>query len=321
VVLPRRAARAAADVRGREQLSERPNLREALAVWALFGLMLTAVVVTYSRVPADELYHVSETGVAGGLGRALVALNFPIALAAVPLALIAALRIGERWAYGVGVVASVLCWVVAVPGVVDQADLDARPVNAIPAAGVGLALALTILAVARRGLGSPVLRLPGDPARLALAAVLVVVGLPWFFADLGVYIGHVPVLGDLYMSNELAQTAENPNHRVVHLGQHHGAHGVYLWLTALALTRVLPQIAGRLRRFLAFYLSLMLVYGLALVANDAWGEQVVARDWASWNIPSVLEPKPTLAWAVVLAAAVAVDVLLLRPRGGRARPS
>jgi hypothetical protein len=291
-----------------------------VAVWALFGLMLTAVVITYSRVPPDELYHVDETGLAGGFGRALVALNFPIALAAVPLAVFAALRIGERWALAVAAVASVLCWVVAVPGVVDQADLDATPVNAIPAVGVALALVLTIVAIPQRGLGSPERRLPGDPARVVLAGVLVLVGLPWFFADLGIYIGHVPLLGDVFMSNELAPTAENPNHRVVHLGQHHGAHGVYLCLTALALTRVLPQLTGRLRGVLTFYLSLMLVYGLALVAEDAWGEQVVARDWASWKIPSVLEPKPTVPWLVVLGAAVVVH-LLLRPRGERLQPS
>jgi hypothetical protein len=291
-----------------------------VAVWALFGLMLTAVVITYSRVPPDELYHVDETGLAGGFGRALVALNFPIALAAVPPAVFAALRIGERWAVAVAAVASVLCWVVAVPGVVDQADLDATPVNAIPAVGVALALVLTIVAIAQRGLGSPERRLPGDPARVVLAGVLVLVGLPWFFADLGIYIGHVPLLGDVFMSNELAPTAENPNHRVVHLGQHHGAHGVYLCLTALALTRVLPQLTGRLRGVLTFYLSLTLVYGLALVAEDAWGEQVVARDWASWKIPSVLEPKPTVPWLVVLAAAVVVH-LLLRPRGERLQPS
>ncbi len=150
--------------------------------------------------------------------------------------------------------------------------------------------------------------------------MLVLVGLPWFFADLGIYIGHVPLLGDLYMSNELQPTADNANHRVVHLGQHHGAHGVYLAVTALALTRVLPQVAGRLRGVLAFYLSLMFVYAIGLVIEDGWGEQVVARDWASWKIPSVLEPKPSVAWAVVLATAVVLDVLLLRPRAGRSQP-
>jgi hypothetical protein len=291
-----------------------------VGVWALFALMLVAVVITYSRVDPSELYHVQDSGLAGGLGRALVSLNFPIALAAVPLAALAARRIGERWAAIAAVVAAVLCWVVAVPGVVDQGDLDARPVNAIPALGVALALVLTIVATEQRGLGTPVRRLRGDPVRLVVAVLLVLAGLPWLFADLGVYIGHVPLLGDLFMSNDLAPTADNPNHRVVHLGQHHGAHGVYLGLTALALTRVLPQVAGRLRGVLAFYLSLMFVYAIGLVLEDGWGEQVVARDWASWKIPSVLEPKPSIAWAVVLAAAVALDVLLFRSRAARSRP-
>jgi hypothetical protein len=299
----------------------RPNLVEAVAVWGFFGLMVVAVVATYSRVPADELYHVSETGLAAGLGRALVSLNYPVALVAAPLAVVAALRIGRHWALWAAAVAAVLCWVVAVPGVVDQDDLDAKAVNAIPALGVVAALALTIVAVSTRGLGSPERRLPGDGARLLVAAGLLLVGLPWFLADVGAYIGHVPLLGDAFLSNERAPTVENPNHRVVHLGQHHGGHGVYLALAALALTRVLPQIQGRLRAVLTFYFSLMLVYGIAIVLEDAWGEQVVARDWASWRVPNVLEPRVTGAWVVVLAIAAAVHVFLLRPRAGRPRPS
>jgi hypothetical protein len=300
----------------------RPGLAEAVAVWTFYGLLLVAVTVTYERVAPEQLYHVDETGLHGGFGRALVAVNFPIALVAVPLALIAALRLGTRAALLVAIAASVVCWVVAVPGVVDQGDLDARAVNAVPAVGVALALLLTVVALVRTGVGSPEWRLPGDPARLALAILLVVVGLPWLFAAVGAYIGHVPLLGDLYLSNELRPTADNPQHRIVHLGEHHGADGLYLALTALFLSRVLPQIRGRSRGFLSFYFSLMLVYGLALVAEDAWGEQVVARDWASWKIPSVLEPEPTIAWAVLLLAAVAVRLTVFRtarPGSGRAR--
>jgi hypothetical protein len=299
----------------------RPNLVEAAAVWCFYGLMVIAVVATYSRVPPGELYNVHETGLRGGFGRALVAVNFPIALVAVPLALLAGLRLGSRLALGVAVTASLLCWVVAVPGVVDQDDLDARAVNAVPALGVALALALTLVAVARTGLGSPAGSLPGDRVRAVLGAVLVLIGLPWLFADLGAYIGHVPLLAEVFLSDELRPTPDNPDHRVVHLGQHHGGHGLYLALTALALTRVLGQTEGRWRAFLSFYLSLMLVYGVALVVEDTWTEQVVARDWAAWKIPSVLEPEPTVAWGVLLLAAVAVYVTAFRRRAERPRPS
>lgn len=299
----------------------RPSLVEAVAVWGFYGLMLLAVVATYSRVAPDELYHVDESGLRGGLGRAFVAVNFPVALVAAPLALLAALRLGSSRALGAAVAAFLLCWVVAVPGVVDQGDLDAKAVNVVPALGVALALGLTLIAVVRTGLGSPVRPLPGDRARVVFGIGLVLIGLPWLFADLGAYIGHVPLLGEVFLSEELRPTPDNPNHRVVHLGQHHGGYGLYLALTALLLTRVLPQVEGRWRAFVSFYLSLMLVYGIALVAEDAWGEQVVARDWASWKIPSVLEPEPTIAWGVLLAAAVAVWVTAFRRREARPRPS
>jgi hypothetical protein len=297
-----------------------PNLVEALAIWALFGLMLLAIVATYARVPAAELYNVTETGLKGGLGRALVSVNFPVALVAVPLGLLAALRIGERWSFALALLASLLCWVVAVPGVVDQDDLDAKPVNVVPALGVALALTLTVVAFARGGLGSRERRLRGDPLRLLAGIVIVLLGLPWIFADLGAYIGHVPVLEELFLSEELRPRPDDPHHRVVHLGQHHGGHGIYLGLTALVLTRVLPQLHGRVRPFLGFYLSLMLVYGLAIAAEDFWTEQVRARDWTSSRVPNVLEPRPTLAWAGVIALALLTTLVVLRERAEK-RPA
>ena len=56
--------------------------------------------VTYSRIRPEELYHVSRSGLAGGLGRALVFLNFPAALAAIAIVLLVADRTGWSWAHG-----------------------------------------------------------------------------------------------------------------------------------------------------------------------------------------------------------------------------
>ena len=115
-----------------------PSQGEALGAWALWGAVTLAVLVTYSRLDATELYNVSEEGLAGGLGRAVVLLNFPIALrrgrarsrrrrgAAVEM--VAGRGPGDRAAARV------------VPFTVDQDDLDVRWVNAIPALGVALAL-------------------------------------------------------------------------------------------------------------------------------------------------------------------------------------
>ena len=45
---------------------------------------------------------------------------------------------------------------------------------------------------------------------------------------------------------------------------------------------------------------------LGNVANDFWLEQVVKRGWTSWEIPSVLQPRATWAWAVLLAGTALV---------------
>jgi hypothetical protein len=105
------------------------GLADLLAVWLMFLIAALAVFVTYSRVPPAELYNTSVGGVAGGAGRTLVFLNYPVALAAVAIAVICADRraaSGRRTAVPAAAIGIGLCLVVAVPGVVDQGDLDAR---------------------------------------------------------------------------------------------------------------------------------------------------------------------------------------------------
>src|SRR5690242_8419616 len=116
--------------------------RELRVVWALVACVAVAVLVTYARLPADELYHVTGSGIEGGLSRVLVELNFPDAIIALGV-------LGVLAPYAprlLGVVAAVLCAVVVVPGVVSQDHLDARWINVVPALGVALALALSLRA-------------------------------------------------------------------------------------------------------------------------------------------------------------------------------
>ena len=264
------------------QRSEGPGLREAYVVWGLLGLAALIDVVTYSRIDPHDLYHVSRGGLADGLGRALVFLNFPTALAAIAIVLLVADRTGWRWP---AVVSIVLCAVIVVPGVVDQADLDAKWINVAPALGVAIALLLTLRA-GRGGWGDP----RGDRIRSGVAIALAILALPWMFAFVGFYFpgSHVIYHGE-------------PR---VHLGEHHGLEGYLLVLTALLLSRQLP----RMRRPtpLGLYLSLMIPYGIGNMANDAWYEQVVKRGWIHWRIPGVLEPSLSWMWGLLIVAGAAI---------------
>ena len=152
------------------QGSAGPGLREAYVVWELFGLVALIDVITYSRIDPQDLYNTSHGGLAGGLGRALVFLNFPTALAAIAIVLLVSDRTGWHWP---AILAVVLCAVIVVPGVIDQADLDAKWINAAPALGVAIALVLTLRA-GRDGWGDP----RGDPIRIGVAVVLGILALP-----------------------------------------------------------------------------------------------------------------------------------------------
>jgi hypothetical protein len=90
----------------------------------------------------------------------------------------------------------------------------------------------------------------------------------------------------------------------VHLGEHHGFEGYLLVLTALLLSRQLPNM--RHPTALAAYLSLMIPYGIGNMLNDGWNEQIVKRGWTDWKIPGVLQPGFTWMWGLLIVAGAAI---------------
>jgi drug/metabolite transporter superfamily protein YnfA len=263
--------------------NRQPLPLEVVAVWTLFAVDAAAMLVTYSRLPARELYHVSGSGLTGGLSRVLVFSNFSTALVAIAILALLADRTPDRRVRVAALGGVILCAAVFWPGVVKEADLDARPVNALSALGVLVAVVLTWLASRDGTRWNP--RRRGDLARIAVAVAAVVLALPWISAEAGFFLDGRPA---------------------VHHGHHHGLDGVLLLLSALLLSRAVPAMRRRkLRIATGMYLALMAAYGFAIAANDFWFEQVVKRRWTSWTIPNVLYPKASIAWAlIVLGAAV-----------------
>jgi hypothetical protein len=288
--------------------ASRPGLAEVLAVWALFGLVAAEVLVAAARVATAELYNVSETGIVGGAGRALVFVGYPTAFVAIAILALLVERLRRRWVLVVAAVAAVLCATVAWPGVVEQSDLDAKPANAFAGIGVLISVGLTVFALARGGIGA--VRPFGsrwDIARLALAVVLLLASIPWILADVGVKAEDVPGLGALFMSGEVLPEPGHPDLIAVHLGHHHGMDGTLLALAALALSRTFSSVRGRIMpHALGFYLSLMLVYGLANALQDFWLEQLVKRGTTSHRIPTLTVPEASPAWAAIVAAALLI---------------
>ena len=233
-------------------------------------------------------------------------------------------RLGGGAAKAVAVLAVVLCAVVFWPGVVDQGDLDARPVNALAAFGVGLAFVLTV--AGRRQAAAP--RPPGDMLRLMLVLCTLIAAPPWIGAELGFYLDGVPLLGWLYRTGAPPHGVHvaAPALASVHHGHHHGMDGALLVCSALLLSRLLPTTRGAWRAVVAGYLSLMLAYGAGNIANDFWLEQVVKRGWTTWAIPNVLQPQVAWVWGVIVALALLVWLAVMtdgapRPaRSARRRP-
>ena len=277
-------------------------------MWGLCGLIALSILVTYSRVPHGELYHVSGDGLSGGLSRSLVFVNWPGALIAIAVLGVVLDRVHRPL---VGLIALVLCAVIAVPGVIEQADLAAKWINVVPAIGVAIVLALTALA-ARDGIGGWGDN-RGDWLRIAVVVALALVAVPWIFAEQGVYVGDIPGLRSIFLSKKIIH-----GEAAVHLGEHHGFVGFQVLVAALLLSRELPRMRASVRRTaLAVYLSGLIAYGLGNIANDVWGEQVVKRGWTAWKLPSVVRPDANWLWLVVLAVTAVIFFTALKPRRDR----
>jgi hypothetical protein len=293
---------------------QKPGLGEVYVVGLLFALAAVAVFVTYWRLPPSELWKVTQSGPAGGAGRAFVFLSYSAALAAIAVVAIVVDRLEDRRAVLLGIASCVLCATVAIPGVQTPDDLDAKWANLPAVLGVGLAAGLTAwAAVSGRPERMRATR-AGDLARLGAGLVVLVFATPYIAAELGFFLDGVPLLGWIFQTGRLRPEPDGSFvHAAGHHGHHHGLDGFLLAVTALLLSRLLGGIRRHgLRALAAAYLSLMLVYGLANMANDLWTEQVVKRDWTSWQIPDVLFPSLSPAWAAIVACAGVVYLAFWR---------
>jgi hypothetical protein len=280
-------------------------LTEIWVVWVLFGLATVAVFETYWRLPPAELWKVTNSGFVGGAGRAFVFVSFSAALAALAVLPIVADRLDDRRADIAAIVAFVLCATVAIPGVQTPSDLDPKWSNTVAVLGIVLAVGLTAWAAARGRAELVETTRAGDRARLVLGGVTLFFAAPYIAAELGFFLDGVPLLGWIFQTGALTpEPGAGYLHATVHHGHHHGLDGFLLVATALLLSRLLGGIRRPWARTLvAAILSLMLVYGLANMVNDLWIEQVVKRGWTSWQVPDVLVPAASLAWAAMLVAA------------------
>jgi hypothetical protein len=279
-------------------------LREVWVVWLLSALATIAVFETYWRIPPSELWKVHNSGFVGGIGRALVFVGFSPAVAAFGVLPIVADRLEERRADVLAIVAAAFCATVAF--VQTPSHLDPKWSNVLPVIGVGLAVALTAWASSRGRPERVRTSRASDRARLVLWLLVLFWSAPYIAAELGFHLDGVPFFGWFFQTGVIKpEPGSGDLHAAVHYGHHHGLDGFLLATAALLLSRLLGGMR-RLRTLTAAILSLMLVYALTNLVNDLWTEQVVKRGWTSWEVPDVLQPSVSLAWAAMLVAAAVI---------------
>jgi len=290
--------------------------RATFLVWLLFLLTAIAVFETYWRLRASELWKVHNTGFIGGAGRTYVFLSFSAALAAIGILPIVVDRLEDRRADLAGLVALVLCATVALPGVQTESHLDPKWSNLPAVLGVALTLLLTVWASRSGRREFPRTSARGDAARLLVGGLSFFFAAPYIAAELGFFLDGVPVLGSIFLTGAIRpEPGAGYSHAAVHHGHHHGMDGFLLTATALLLSRLVGSIRRPvLRTLTAVYLALLLVYGLTNQVQDLWTEQIVKRGWTGWEIPNVLHPSLSAAWAAMIACGLVIYALPLSPR-------
>jgi hypothetical protein len=297
----------------REERSRIAGLGEVGWSWLVYLVVIPPVVITYARLAPGSTYHFNATGlIGGGLSRALTDLNYPVAMAAIPLAAISFARLGGRRVGTWSLIAVALCLVAFVPGVNSVDDLTARWINVPAAAGCAVALVVSVVAIRKLGATLAPGRTGWDILRIVLAAVVLLWAVPWMFAAFGSYASDAPLIGHIYRAHQ--PTPGEPGLASVHLGLHEGLAGTQMVLTALLLSRLLRTIEGRprLRISISLYLGLLLSYGAVVALNDGWNEQLVKRGTVSFQTPYLLTPKLEIGWALLLLSAVAVHLVWFR---------
>jgi len=290
--------------------------RATFLVWLLFLLTAIAVFETYWRLRASELWKVHNTGFIGGAGRTYVFLSFSAALAAIGILPIVVDRLEDRRADLAGLVALVLCATVALPGVQTESHLDPKWSNLPAVLGVAITLLLTVWASRSGRREFPRTSARGDAARLLVGGLSFFFAAPYIAAELGFFLNGVPVLGSIFLTGAIRpEPGAGYSHAAVHHGHHHGMDGFLLTATALLLSRLVGSIRRPvLRTLTAVYLALLLVYGLTNQVQDLWTEQIVKRGWTGWEIPNVLHPSLSAAWAAMIACGLVIYALPLSPR-------
>jgi hypothetical protein len=288
---------------------------DALVLWVLFLAVAVAAMVTYARLPARELYHVSNPGIDTGIRRGLAFAGFPAAPVAIAVVWLLAEHLTRRAVTVAAVAATVLASSVFWPGAVDEADPDSRPVSVLALVAVVAVIGLTVGVARSNGFRRPRLLLHEERMRLAIFGLVLLVELPWLAALIGVSLDHVPLLNSIYLSDSFVDQPGVPGvHPAVHAGLHHGLCGALLITSSLWLSRHLPRMGNPTRRrILAGYLSLLIAYGGANALQDFWLEQIVKRDLVGWQFPYMLQPRASWAFLGILAGAALIYWTLLRP--------
>jgi hypothetical protein len=146
--------------------------------------------------------------------------------------------------------------------------------------------------------------------RATIAAVLLLVSIPWIAADLGFFLPD-----GVFIMRRVALDTNGLPIAAVHLGHHHGMDGTLVALSAILLSR--PRLRrGATASVTVAVTSLAFAYGIVNCVQDAWNEQLVKRGTLHWQAPSAILPSLSWIWLVILVLA-ALTALTLRGESRR----
>ena len=137
-------------------------------------------------------------------------------------------------------------------------------------------------------------------AKVVLALTLLI-GIPWIFANSGMFVSDVPVLGNIYLAK---QTFEG--HPAVHLGSHHGYKGFTFFLLMILVFTTVKYLHNKKIKIIAgLVCCYLLAWGFYNMFQDFFTEQIFKRDLVNFTFPNA-----TANFSISFSLAVISSILI-----------
>jgi len=115
-----------------------------------------------------------------------------------------------------------------------------------------------------------------------IIVITLLISMPWIFANSGMFVSDVPVLGNIYLAKQ-----DFNGHSSVHLGSHHGYKGFTFFLLMILVFTTVKYLYNKKTKIVAgLVCCYLLAWGFYNMFQDFFTEQIFKRGLVNFTFPN-----------------------------------